>query len=469
MLLTKKTVMVISFIISAYLLAMLNSSNTNATGTKELNTLSVEKFNLVAHSDNNIKNTFSKDIVWAVNLGGNTYQAKNGVTFEKEHLLGDFSQGFIETIKGSQDGALYQTYIKGNISLEKPLAAGIYDLTFLFAEPDDIAVGERVFNVLVNGKIELSAIDIRAMRDGMAFSALDKTVNNIRVDAGGLTIALQSIEGIPVISGLLVRRHRQEVQNWQLAWQDEFNYQGQPDPNKWSFDQWPARKVNDEDQVYTNRENNVRVEDGKLIIEAHKENYQNGQYTSGRIHTLAKADMLYGKIEVKAKLPAGRGTWSAIWMLPSDPYRYATSCQANEDWQGSSSCDAWPNSGEIDIMEHVGYDMHNVHGTVHNKAYYWINWQQRKGAINARNVDTEFHLYSVEWSPEQIVVLMDETPYFAYSNEHTGWRAWPFDHPYHLILNLAIGGVWGRAGGPIDDSIFPVKMEVDYVRMYTNH
>ena len=469
MLLTKKTVMVISFIISAYLLAMLNSSNTNATGTKELNTLSVEKFNLVAHSDNNIKNTFSKDIVWAVNLGGNTYQAKNGVTFEKEHLLGDFSQGFIETIKGSQDGALYQTYIKGNISLEKPLAAGIYDLTFLFAEPDDIAVGERVFNVLVNGKIELSAIDIRAMRDGMAFSALDKTVNNTRVDAGGLTIALQSIKGIPVISGLLVRRHRQEVHNWQLAWQDEFDYQGQPDPNKWSFDQWPARKVNDEDQVYTNRENNVRVEDGKLIIEAHKENYQNGQYTSGRIHTLAKADMLYGKIEVKAKLPAGRGTWSAIWMLPSDPYRYATSCQANEDWQGSSSCDAWPNSGEIDIMEHVGYDMHNVHGTVHNKAYYWINWQQRKGAINARNVDTEFHLYSVEWSPEQIVVLMDETPYFAYSNEHTGWRAWPFDHPYHLILNLAIGGVWGRAGGPIDDSIFPVKMEVDYVRMYTNH
>lgn len=469
MLLTKKTVMVISFIISAYLLAMLNSSNTNATGTKELNTLSVEKFNLVAHSDNNIKNTFSKDIVWAVNLGGNTYQAKNGVTFEKEHLLGDFSQGFIETIKGSQDGALYQTYIKGNISLEKPLAAGIYDLTFLFAEPDDIAVGERVFNVLVNGKIELSGIDIRAMRDGMAFSALDKTVNNTRVDAGGLTIALQSIKGIPVISGLLVRRHRQEVHNWQLAWQDEFDYQGQPDPNKWSFDQWPARKVNDEDQVYTNRENNVRVEDGKLIIEAHKENYQNGQYTSGRIHTLAKADMLYGKIEVKAKLPAGRGTWSAIWMLPSDPYRYATSCQANEDWQGSSSCDAWPNSGEIDIMEHVGYDMHNVHGTVHNKAYYWINWQQRKGAINARNVDTEFHLYSVEWSPEQIVVLMDETPYFAYSNEHTGWRAWPFDHPYHLILNLAIGGVWGRAGGPIDDSIFPVKMEVDYVRMYTNH
>ena len=77
-------------------------------------------------------------------------------------------------------------------------------------------------------------------------------------------------------------------------------------------------------------------------------------------------------------------------------------------------------------------------------------------------------MYSVEWSPQKIVVLMDGTPYFSYSNEQTGWQAWPFDHPYHLILNLAIGGLWGRAGGPIDDSIFPVRMEIDYVRMYTN-
>jgi beta-glucanase (GH16 family) len=153
-------------------------------------------------------------------------------------------------------------------------------------------------------------------------------------------------------------------------------------------------------------------------------------------------------------------------MLPSAPFKYSTTCKPDEDWQGSPTCDAWPNSGEIDIMEHVGYDMHRVHGTVHNKAYYWQNWEQRKGSIEGVDVDQDFHVYSMEWSPEYITVSFDHVPYFIYLNEKSGWKAWPFDHAYHLILNLAIGGAWGRAGGPIDDTIFPVKMEVDYVRIY---
>lgn len=410
--------------------------------------------------------SFSQGVVWAVNFGGEQYQASSGITFATGNSFEQFAQGSVNDIRGSQDPKIYQTYIQGKIKLDRPLKNGTYDITLLFAEPEDIAIGERVFDVFVNGKQELSAIDIRGLRDGKAFSALDKTINKIIVEEGHLSVELIPIKGSPVISGIIIRRHGITNKNWQMVWQDEFDYQGSPDPKKWSFDEWPARKVNDEDQVYTKREKNVRVNNGRLIIQAHKEDYQNGHYTSARIHTLGKSDILYGKIEVKAKLPAGRGTWSAIWMLPSDPYRYATTCQTKEDWQGSATCDAWPNSGEIDIMEHVGYDMHNVHGTVHNKAYYWRNWQQRKGAISGRDVDTKFHLYSVEWSPEHITVLMDGSPYFSYKNEHTGWRSWPFNHPYHLILNLAIGGVWGRAGGPIDDSIFPVKMEVDYVRMY---
>ncbi len=453
------------FIVFASVASYFSSHSTNASATQEL-AMSTSQQNNPMINAKQIDNTFNKGIVWAVNLGGQSYKASNGIHFEQDQLNNKLRRGSIDTILGSQDPILYQSFLAGHFQLNIPLDNGVYDITFLFAEPNDIAVGERVFNVVVNNKIELPAIDIRGMRDGKAFSALDKTVNKIQINDGQLSIALQPIKGDPVISGLIVRRHLPASEQWQLVWQDEFDYQGAPDPTKWSYDQWPARKVNDEDQVYTNRRKNVRVEEGKLIIEAHKESYQNGEYTSGRIHTLGKADLLYGKIDVRAKLPAGRGTWSAIWMLPSDPYRYATTCRANEDWQGSATCDAWPNSGEIDIMEHVGYDMHNIHGTVHNKAYYWINWQQRKGAINGRTVDTEFHLYSVEWSPEQIVVLMDGTPYFSYSNEQTGWRAWPFDHPYHLILNLAIGGMWGRAGGPIDDSIFPVKMEVDYVRVF---
>jgi beta-glucanase (GH16 family) len=210
----------------------------------------------------------------------------------------------------------------------------------------------------------------------------------------------------------------------------------------------------------------MRVENGLLVLEAHLEDYDNAEFTSGRLHTRGKSDILYGRIDVRAKLPAGHGTWPAIWMLPSDPYRYSTSCAENEDWQGSETCDAWPNSGEIDIMEHVGYDMNTVHGTVHNKAFYWINWQQRKGSVQATNVDSEFHTYSLEWNEDYLYVLYDGSPYFFYANDKSGWRSWPYDHPFHLILNLAVGGMWGRGGGEIDRSVFPARMEVDYVRVY---
>jgi beta-glucanase (GH16 family) len=145
---------------------------------------------------------------------------------------------------------------------------------------------------------------------------------------------------------------------------------------------------------------------------------------------------------------------------------YPTSWALGEDWQGSRTCDAWPNLGEIDILEHVGYDMQVVHGTVHTKSYYWVNGEQRKASVEARNADKEFHVYSMEWSPEHIIVSFDDVPYSYYKNEGSGWQARPFDHPYNVILNLAIGGSWGRAGGPIDASIFPLRMEVDYVRIY---
>ena len=203
-----------------------------------------------------------------------------------------------------------------------------------------------------------------------------------------------------------------------------------------------------------------------LIIEAHKEDYEGASYTSGRVHSEGKGDFLYGRFEVRAKLPRGQGTWAAIWMLPSDPYRYSTTCEPGEDWQGSSTCDAWPNSGEIDIMEHVGYQMGHVHGTVHNEAYYWLKWEQRKGRILLDDLDEEFRVYALEWTPERIDIFVDDTHYFSYMNEGTGWNAWPYDHPYNLILNVAVGGAWGRAGGPIDDTIFPQQMLVDYVRVF---
>jgi beta-glucanase (GH16 family) len=184
------------------------------------------------------------------------------------------------------------------------------------------------------------------------------------------------------------------------------------------------------------------------------------------VHSSGKSDVLYGRVEVRAQLPAGRGTWPAIWMLPSDPYRYATSCEDGADWQGSVSCDAWPNSGEIDIMEHVGYQPGHIHGTVHSQAYYWVKWEQRKGRILLPDATSAFHIYALEWTPERIDMFVDDSLYFTYINEHDGWESWPFDQPFHVVMNVAVGGWWGRSGGGIDDAVLPQRMLVDYVRVY---
>ncbi|MEL6616576.1 MAG: family 16 glycosylhydrolase [Bacteroidota bacterium] len=409
---------------------------------------------------------YGDTVVWAVNVGGEAYSGVDGVEYRADEDITGGTVAQMDTVLGSQDPDLYRTYREGDFAIQTPLADGLYDLTFHFAEPFDEPTGTRVFSVLAQGETVIPDLDVRKARDEKHVSALTRTVSNVEVTDGQLDVTFEAAVGEPVLHALVVRQRHEDEREWTLAWEDQFEVDGAPDSSRWSYNVWPARKVNDEDQAYTDRPKNVRVEDGRLIIEAHKETYDNAEYTSGRIHTEGKGDILYGRVEVSAKIPAGQGTWAAAWMLPTDPYRYATTCEAPEEWQGSPTCDAWPNSGEIDILEHVGYDMNNVHGTVHNKAYYWINWEQRKGSIETVDAEQDFHVYAVEWSPERVDMFFDGTRYFTYVNEGTGWEAWPYDHPYNLILNLAIGGAWGRAGGPIDDSIFPVQMEVDYVRVW---
>lgn len=406
------------------------------------------------------------EIVIAINVGGDSYQANSGIVYQADALGTMGKMGRFDVVKGSQDAELFKTYREGALDITLPMENGRYDIIFQFAEPAEIPVGERVFDVFANGNKVIDTMDVRLARDGNIRSNLERAVWGVKVADGQLNIALKPIKGEPILSGIIVRKPHVKASDWKLVWQDEFDYEGYPNPDKWGYDEWPARKVNDEDQTYTKRLKNARVENGHLIIEAHKEKFNNAEYSSARLNTLGKMDFLYGRVEVKAKLPAGQGTWSAIWMLPSDPYKYSTTCKPGEDWQGSATCDAWPNSGEIDIMEHVGYDMNNIHGTVHTKAYYWANWEQRKGSVEGQTVESDFHVYALEWTPETITIFFNDTPYFIYFNEGTGWEAWPFDHAYNLILNLAIGGMWGRAGGSIDDSIFPVRMEVDYVRIY---
>jgi beta-glucanase (GH16 family) len=407
----------------------------------------------------------ASDLVWAVNVGGPAFTGMDGTPYAAEESVTGGEVGTMETVKGSQDAFLYESYREGDIKVAYPIADGVYDVTFHFAEPEQFAARERVFDSLVEGRLVIDDLDVMLSRDGKVESALTVTVPDIEITDGELNIEFDASVAEPVLSALVVRSKNRPTPAWEMVWSDEFDGETL-DAGKWSPNIWPARKVNDEDQTYTPREKNLRVEDGNLVIEAHKEDYEGANYTSGRVHSDGKGDFLYGRFEARAKLPRGKGTWAAIWMLPSDPFKYATTCEEGEDWQGSSTCNAWPNSGEIDIMEHVGYQMGHIHGTVHNEAYYWLKWEQRKGRILLDDVDTAFHVYALEWTPERIDVFVDDSHYFTYVNENTGWQVWPYDQPFHVILNLAVGGGWGRAGGGIDDTVFPQRMLVDYVRVY---
>ena len=234
-----------------------------------------------------------------------------------------------------------------------------------------------------------------------------------------------------------------------LVWSDEFNYKGLPDSTKWGFDVGGNGWGNNEAQFYTKADtNNAIVGKGFLSIIARKEKYENKEYTSARMITKGKADWSFGRVDIRAKLPKGRGTWPAGWMLGS-----------NINTVG------WPQCGEIDIMEHVGYDPDTIVGSIHSTAYNHVKGTQKTKRIFIKNPYTEFHIYGCEWNTEKMVFLLDGMPYLTIPNEHKTEKEWPFNNPMFVILNVAVGGNWGGKKG-IDESIFPVRMEVDYVRVF---
>jgi len=234
-------------------------------------------------------------------------------------------------------------------------------------------------------------------------------------------------------------------------WQDEFDYSGKPDQKKWSYATGDNGWGNNELQNYTDRVENAHVENGNLVITAIKEQSGKLNYSSARLVSKGKGDFLYGKFEIKAKLPQGRGTWPAIWMLGSDKV------------YGNKG---WPDNGEIDIMEHVGFDQNRVHGNIHTKAFNHAIKTNKGNNTLVNNASTEFHIYACQWTPEYISILVDGAEYFKFVNEPGySWEQWPFNKPFHFLLNIAVGGNWGGQKG-VDDSIFPQKMEVDYVRVY---
>lgn len=262
--------------------------------------------------------------------------------------------------------------------------------------------------------------------------------------SGPGTSAISEIGGIPG--------------GYRLVWSDEFAVAGLADPAKWSYDtdRNSAGWYNNELQYYSNaRAENSRVENGMLVITARREDlstlglgdWSGQRYSSARLLTRGKGDWRYGFVEVRARLPCGRGTWPAIWMLSSPPQF------------------AWPDDGEIDIMEHVGFDPGVVHGTVHTAAYNHTRGNSRTATVNVSDACNEFHRYQMHWTATRITIGVDDRYYYQYSNDGSGNAEWPFDSPQYLILNVAVGGDWGGQQG-VDDAIFPVRMEIDYVRVY---
>lgn len=238
--------------------------------------------------------------------------------------------------------------------------------------------------------------------------------------------------------------------DYQLVWSDEFDTPGLPDPAKWMYDTGMNRQGwhNRELQYYSGpRAENAVQRDGKLIITARKESMSSApdwggqRYTSTRLNSAGRTGWTYGFFEIRAKLPCGKGTWPAIWML------------------GSSG--PWPAAGELDIMEQTGKDPTRVFSTTHTTA-----GSGGKGVGAGTQVNdacTAFHTYQMHWTAQQASFGIDGKTHFTYRNAGTGKDQWPFDAPQFLILNIAIGG---DLGGEVDDSIFPVQMEVEFVRVY---
>jgi beta-glucanase (GH16 family) len=282
-----------------------------------------------------------------------------------------------------------------------------------------------------------------------------------------LLTALLVVMSLPAWAGegAAKRETPRSGSQWKLVWSDEFNEPGLPNPAKWDYETGFIR--NNEQQYYTReRKENARVEEGVLVIEARKEQWKNpaydpagrgkgkdgrsrefAEYTSASLTTRGKASWTCGRIEVRAKLPAGRGTWPAIWML------------------GTNRQVGWPACGEIDIMEFVGFEPGIIHANIHTKKYNHMLKTGKGDKITIADASEAFHVYAVEWRADRLDFFVDNQKYFTFNNEGTGTDVWPYDKDQYLILNLAIGGSWGGQNG-IDDNTFPQRYCIDYVRVY---
>jgi beta-glucanase (GH16 family) len=259
------------------------------------------------------------------------------------------------------------------------------------------------------------------------------------------------------------------TKNYTLVWHDEFDGPNGslPDPAKWTYDLGGGGWGNQELESYTNRAENAHIENGNLVITARKENYEGSdqvtrEYTSARLKTQGHFSQAYGRFEARIKIPAGQGMWPAFWMLGDN----ITSA-------------GWPKCGEIDIMENIGREPAIIHGSLHGPLTTGSASDLTAAAKlgSGKEFAADFHLYAVEWDPGTVRFYVDSTLYATFTPDSTSSNSaasdsaaaragsWVFDHPFFLLLNVAVGGNW--AGPPDATSTFPQTMLVDYVRVYS--
>lgn len=229
-----------------------------------------------------------------------------------------------------------------------------------------------------------------------------------------------------------------------LVWEENFN-EKEINEKFWNFELGDGCPNscgfgNNERQIYTKI--NHEIKDGNLVIEARKEG---NKYTSTKITTKGKKEFKYGKIEARAKLPVGQGIWPAFWMLG-----------ANIDEV------QWPKSGEIDILEYVGKDPHMIYTTLHTQDSHGNTINTKRTEV--LNIEEGYHVYAIEWDKDKIEFFVDKTLVYTFNPSIKNEDTWPFDKPFYIILNLAVGGNFG--GPEVDDAIFPQKFYIDYVRVY---
>jgi len=251
-----------------------------------------------------------------------------------------------------------------------------------------------------------------------------------------------------IVSGCDTDETQTVVNFKNLVMSDEFDSEGAPNSQLWNFEIGNGENGwgNQELQYYTDRTENVKVENGFLLITAQEESYEGSAYTSARITTKGKFDQQYGRFEARIRLPYGKGIWPAFWLLGND-------CDQN----------IWPQCGEIDIMEYLGDSPATIFGSVHGPGYSAGEAETKEYTLDGDRFDTGFHVFGIEWGPEYINYYVDGDLYNQITPDDVSGE-WVFDHPFYIIMNIAVGGSF--PGSPNEETVFPQTMVVDYVRVY---